>query len=220
MSQAAPKVRTAFTPRREHPPRIAFVMSGQGPQWWGMGRELMEHEPVFRRTIEACDASMRRWEYSLLEELGRQETASQMHRTEIAQPAIFAMQVALAELWKSWGVQPAAVVGHSVGEIAAACVAGVFSLEQAARVIVLRARFMDDCARGEGTMLAVGLAEDEARAIIAPHEPHRDHRGLQRSPLAHSFRASLVAGGDRRRAGAARAFSRGSCVWITRSTTP
>ena len=169
LSQAAPKVRTAFTPRREHPPRVAFVMSGQGPQWWGMGRELMEREPVFRRMIEACDASMGRWQYSLLEELGRQETASQMHRTEIAQPAIFAMQVALAELWKSWGVQPAAVIGHSVGEIAAACVAGVFSLEQAARVIVLRARFMDDCARGEGTMLAVGLAEDEARAIIAPH---------------------------------------------------
>ena len=71
--------------------------------------------------------------YSLLEELGRHETASQMHRTEIAQPAIFAMQVALVELWKSWGVQPAAVVGHSVGEIAAACVAGIFSLEEAAR---------------------------------------------------------------------------------------
>ena len=167
--QASPKVRTAFTPRREHPLRVAFVMSGQGPQWWGMGRELMEHEPVFRKMIEACDASMRRWQYSLLEELGRPETGSQMHRTEIAQPAIFAMQVALAELWKSWGVQPAAVIGHSVGEIAAACVAGVFSLEQAARVIVLRARFMDDCARGQGTMLAVGLAEDEARAIIAPH---------------------------------------------------
>ena len=77
-------------------------------------------KPIFLRMIEACDASMRRWEFSLIEELGRQETASQMHRTEIAQPAIFAMQLALAELWKSWGVQPAAVIGHSVGEIAAA----------------------------------------------------------------------------------------------------
>ena len=136
-----------------------------------MGRELMRHEPVFRETMERCAAAMKPWaRFSLLEELGRTEETSQMQRTEIAQPAIFAMQMALAELWKSWGVQPAAIVGHSVGEIAAACVAGVFSLEEAARIIVLRARFMDDCARGEGTMLAVGLGEEEARALIARHD--------------------------------------------------
>ena len=130
IKQDSVKARTAFTPRPEHAPRIAFVMSGQGPQWWGMGRELMRHEPVFRRIIERCDAAMRpHARFSLLEELARPEATSQMHRTEIAQPAIFAMQVALAELWKSWGVQPAAIVGHSVGEIAAACVAGVFSIE-------------------------------------------------------------------------------------------
>ena len=169
LSEAAPKVRTAFTPRRERSPEVAFVMSGQGPQWWAMGRELIAHEPVFRRTIEACDAAMSRSGFSLLDELYRQEGASQMHRTEIAQPSIFAMQVALAELWKSWGLRPAAVVGHSVGEVAAACVAGILSLEEAARLIVLRARFMDACARGEGTMLAVGLAEEEARALIAPY---------------------------------------------------
>ena len=171
VKQESPKVRTAFTPRREAPPRIAFVMSGQGPQWWGMGRELMRHEPVFRATLERCAAAMKPWaRFSLLEELARTEETSQMQRTEIAQPAIFAMQVSLAELWKSWGIDPAAIVGHSVGEIAAACVAGVFSLEEAARIIVLRARFMDGCARGEGTMLAVGLGEDEARALIARHD--------------------------------------------------
>ena len=129
----------------------------------------MAHEPVFRRMIEKCDAAMRPHGYCLLEQLSRHEGASQMHRTEIAQPAIFAMQLALVELWRAWGVRPAAVVGHSVGEIAAACVAGVFRLEDAAQIIVLRARFMDDCARGEGTMLAVGLAEDELPAIMAPH---------------------------------------------------
>ena len=146
-------------------------MSGQGPQWWGMGRELMRHEPVFRATIERCAAAMKPWaRFSLLEELARTEETSQMQRTEIAQPAIFAMQVSLAELWKSWGVHPAAIVGHSVGEIAAACVAGVFSLEEGARIIVLRARFMDGCARGEGTMLALGLGEEEARALIARHD--------------------------------------------------
>ena len=165
------KARTSFTARGTRPPRVAFVMSGQGPQWWGMGRELIQHEAVFRQIIERCDALMRPWaRFSLMEELDRAEEGSQLHRTEIAQPAIFAMQVALAELWKSWGVQPTAVIGHSVGEVAAACVAGVLSLEEATRVIVMRARFMDGCARGEGTMLAVGLDEDGARPLIARHD--------------------------------------------------
>jgi acyl transferase domain-containing protein/NADPH:quinone reductase-like Zn-dependent oxidoreductase/SAM-dependent methyltransferase/acyl carrier protein len=165
------RARTGFTARRTSPPRVAFVMSGQGPQWWGMGRELIQHEDVFRQIVERCDALMRPWaRFSLIEELARPEEGSQLHRTEIAQPAIFAMQVALAELWKSWGVQPAALIGHSVGEVAAACVAGVLSLEEAARVIVMRARFMDGCARDEGTMLAIGLDEDAALALIARHD--------------------------------------------------
>ena len=106
--------------------------------------------------MERCDAAMRACGFALLDELAQTEEASRISRTGVAQPAIFAMQVALAALWKSWGVQPAAIVGHSVGEIAAACVAGIFSVEEGARIIVLRARFMDRCARGEGTMLAVG----------------------------------------------------------------
>ena len=80
------------------------------------------------------------------------------------------MQVALAALWKSWGVEPSAIVGHSVGEIAAACIAGIFSIEEAARIVALRARLMESCGRGEGTMLAVGLPEDEALALIARHD--------------------------------------------------
>ncbi|HKP01955.1 MAG TPA: SDR family NAD(P)-dependent oxidoreductase [Chthoniobacterales bacterium] len=165
------KVRTSFTARPEHAPRVAFIMSGQGPQWWGMGRELMQHEPVFRHVIEQCDAALQGVAtFSLLEELGRAEEASQLHRTEIAQPAIFAMQVGLAELWKSWGVHPSAVLGHSVSEIAAACVAGLFSLEQGARITALRARFMEGCARGEGRMLAVGLGEQEAQSLIEKHD--------------------------------------------------
>ena len=169
--QPGPKLRTAFTPRHEKASRVVFVMSGQGPQWWGMGRELMRHEPVFRRMIEACDKAMRPWaRFSLMEELARPEAESQIQRTEISQPAIFAMQMALAELWKSWGVQPAAVVGHSVGEDAAACVAGILSLEQAAKIIVLRGRFMHECTPSGGTMLAIGMSADEARAVIARHD--------------------------------------------------
>ncbi len=167
----APKIRTNFSARREEAPRIGFICSGQGPQWWGMGRELMKHEPVFREAMERCDAALRPWAtFSLLEELSRSEETSRMSRTEIGQPAIFAMQVALAALWKSWGVEPAAVVGHSVGEIAAACIAGIFSVEDAARVIALRARLMEECGRGQGTMLAVGLPEEEALALIARHD--------------------------------------------------
>jgi acyl transferase domain-containing protein/NADPH:quinone reductase-like Zn-dependent oxidoreductase/acyl carrier protein/SAM-dependent methyltransferase len=171
LKQESPKVRTAFSPRKEAALRVAFVMSGQGPQWWGMGRELMRHEPVFRATLERCAAAMKPWtRFCLLEELARTEETSQILQTEIGQPAIFAMQVSLAALWRLWGIEPVAVVGHSVGEIAAACVAGVFSIEEGARIIALRARFMHDCARGAGTMLAVGLGEEEARALIARHD--------------------------------------------------
>src|SRR6516162_7119166 len=169
--QDSPNLHTAFAPRPDQAPRVAFVMSGQGPQWWGMGRELMRREAVFRHTIERCDAAMHPWaQFSLLDEFDCSENASKMRRTEVAQPGIFAMQMGLAELWKSWGVQPAAVVGHSVGEVAAACVAGVLSLEEAARLVVLRSRLMAGCARGEGTMLAIGLGEDAARTLIARYD--------------------------------------------------
>jgi acyl transferase domain-containing protein/NADPH:quinone reductase-like Zn-dependent oxidoreductase/acyl carrier protein len=169
--EQSPKLRTAFAPHPDQAPRLAFIMSGQGPQWWGMGRELMRREAVFRQTIQRCDSAMRPWaQFSLLDEFGCSENASKMRSTEIAQPGIFAMQMGLAELWKSWGVQPAAIVGHSVGEVAAACVAGVLSLEEAARLVVLRSRFMAGCARGEGTMLAIGLGEDAARTLIARHD--------------------------------------------------
>lgn len=165
------KGRASFTPRPEFAQRIGFVMSGQGPQWWGMGRELMRNEPVFREVMEACEAAMRPYaSFSLIEELNREEADSRIQQTEIAQPAIFAMQLGLVALWKSLGVEPTAVFGHSVGEVAAACVAGILPLEEAARVIVLRARFMNECARGEGTMLAVSLSEEEAEAVIARHD--------------------------------------------------
>ena len=169
--QPGPKLRASFTPRREHAARVGFVMSGQGTQWWGMGRELMRHEPVFRRMIGDCDRAMGPYaRFSLLQELARPEAGSQMHRTEISQPAIFAMQMALSALWKSWGVLPAAVMGHSVGELAAACVAGILSLEQAAQIIVYRGRYMDECMPLGGSMLAVGMNEDEAMEVIARHD--------------------------------------------------
>ena len=169
---ASPELKTSFTPAPEHAPRIGFVMSGQGPQWWGMGRELMRTEPVFRAAMEHCAAAMApHARFSLFEELARDENETRLGQTEFAQPAIFAMQIALAELWKSWGIEPSCIVGHSVGEVAAACLAGIFTLKEAAEIIVVRAQSMQDCTNGEGGMLAVGLSQSEAEELIARHDP-------------------------------------------------
>jgi acyl transferase domain-containing protein len=147
-------------------PSVAFVYSGQGPQWAGMGRELLEREPVFRRAMEHCDAlvtSITAW--SVIDELSASQERSRLDRTAVAQPVLFSLQMALTELWKSWGIRPAAVVGHSVGEIAAAWCAGALSLEQAARIAVLRGEVMDR-ATGQGRMLSVDLPVPEIRKIV------------------------------------------------------
>lgn len=148
------------------PPKLVFVCSGQGPQWWGMGRELLETERIFRETIERCDRLVRELgSWSLLEELTRDESSSRLEETAIAQPAIFAIQAALARLLEHWGVVPDAVVGHSVGEVAAAHLSGALSFEDAVAVIFHRGRCMD-FASARGKMLAVGLPEDEARKLV------------------------------------------------------
>jgi acyl transferase domain-containing protein/D-arabinose 1-dehydrogenase-like Zn-dependent alcohol dehydrogenase len=151
----------------EREPKLAFVFSGQGPQWWAMGRQLLETEPVYRSVIEECDELIRGLgPWSLLEELTRDEESSRMENTAIAQPSLFAVQVALAKLWQTWGIEPAAVVGHSVGEVAAAYVAGVFSLEHAMRVIYERGRCMERVSDGTGRMLAVGLGLEAAQDLM------------------------------------------------------
>lgn len=150
-------------------PRVGFVFSGQGPQWYAMGRELLAEEAVFRGVIEKCDELLRPLSgWSLLEELARPEEDSRLDETEVAQPALFALQVALAALWKSWGVSPEAVIGHSVGEIAALHVAGVLDLPEAIRIVWHRGRIMQQ-ATGLGRMAAVGLSETEARELVEPH---------------------------------------------------
>ena len=148
-------------------PQVVFVFSGQGPQWHAMGRELFESEPVYRRTIERCASLLGPW--NLIEELGRDERASRIDSTEIAQPAIFSLQMALHELLKSWGVYPDLIIGHSLGEVAAACAAGVLTLDDAMRVVLHRGIVMQHAA-GKGRMAAVGLSAEQAAAEIAGFE--------------------------------------------------
>lgn len=146
-----------------------FVFTGQGAQWWGMGQELLKKEPLFRATLEEIDERLGKLaDYSLLAEMTRAEKASRIHETHIAQPAMFALQVALTQLWRSWGIRPSKVVGHSVGEVAAAYAAGVYSLDDAIKIIFHRSRLQHTTA-GQGKMLAVGLGSREARKIIGEY---------------------------------------------------
>ena len=134
-----------------------------------MGQELLAKEPIFREVIAECDALLRPLSgWSLLEELSLPQERSRLDQTAIAQPALFALQVALAALWKSWGVAPDAVVGHSVGEIAALHVAGVLDLPEAVRIVWHRGRIMQQ-ATGLGRMASVGLTESEATELVAPY---------------------------------------------------
>ena len=136
---------------------VVFVCSGQGSQWPRMGVSLFEREPVFRAAIEECDKLVQRFAgWSLIDQLSAGEELSKLQHTEYAQPAIFAVEVALARLWQSWAVMPAAIIGHSAGEVAAAHIAGVLDLEEAVRVVVHRGKLME-ASTGQGKMAAVHL---------------------------------------------------------------
>ncbi|MCY1077694.1 type I polyketide synthase [Archangium lansingense] len=150
--------------------RVAFVFPGQGSQWLGMGRQLLREEPVFRAAIEDCEWAMRAHvDWSLTEELAADEQRSRLDEIDVVQPVLFAMQVALAALWRSWGVEPDAVVGHSMGEVAAAHVAGALSLEDAARIICRRSLLLRRMS-GQGAMAVVELGLEQAREALAGYE--------------------------------------------------
>jgi acyl transferase domain-containing protein len=148
-------------------PKLAFVCTGMGPQWWKMCRGLLDVFPAFRNSVERSDRELSRYtDWSLLDELRRDETSSRMSETEIAQPANFAIQVALAEQLAEFGIRPDAVVGHSAGEVAAHHLAGLLTFEQAIEVTYHRSRLQQRTS-GQGRMLAVGLDADTLMQTIS-----------------------------------------------------
>jgi phthiocerol/phenolphthiocerol synthesis type-I polyketide synthase C len=152
--------------------QVVFVFPGQGSQWVGMGRQLLQQEPVFREALDACDRALRAYVgWSLVDQLTLPEESSRLDEIDVVQPALFGVQVALAALWRSWGIEPSAVVGHSMGEVAAAHVAGALTLADAARIICERSRLLKTVS-GQGRMAVVDVAIDAASRAAAAFREH------------------------------------------------
>jgi acyl transferase domain-containing protein len=165
-----------------------FCFPGQGSQWAGMGIELAEASPAFASHMRSCEEALAPYvDWSLQEALG-EEQGKWLRRLDIVQPALFALMVSLARLWQECGVKPAAVIGHSQGEIAAAHIAGALSLEDAARIVALRAKAMRKIA-GRGGMLSVSLPLSELEPLLEPY-------GERLSLAANNCPASHVLSGE------------------------
>ncbi|MHB1132625.1 MAG: type I polyketide synthase [Chloroflexota bacterium] len=153
------------------PLEVAFLFTGQGAIRPDMGRQLYETQPTFRAVVERCDRLLRPWlAQPLLSALYPQTAApSLLSDTEYAQPALFVLEYALAVLWRSWGIEPTVLMGHSLGEYVAACVAEVFSLEDALRLVAARGRLIGKLASEDAEMVAVYAGEAQVAAALAPY---------------------------------------------------
>jgi acyl transferase domain-containing protein/NADPH:quinone reductase-like Zn-dependent oxidoreductase/acyl carrier protein len=162
---AAQKVR----PRDQHGAPV-WVFPGQGAQWLGMGKALLEQSPHFAAAMKRCASALAPWmEWDLIEAVSGRGPVADLARVDVVQPALFSLYLSLAEMWRAHGVVPGAVIGHSQGEIAAACVAGALSLDDGARIVALRSRALR-AVEGQGAMVSVSLAEEECAALIRPWE--------------------------------------------------
>lgn len=145
---------------------LVFVFSGQGQQYFGMGADLFRRETIFREAIIECDRIFQQYaNWSLVNIFPNDEFTMDISNTEIAQPLIFALQYGIAMLWDSWGIKPNAVVGHSMGEVTAACVAGIISLDEAIRLIYFRGAILQEI-KDQGQMIVVQLEAQKLKLIL------------------------------------------------------
>ncbi|MEL7333628.1 MAG: beta-ketoacyl synthase N-terminal-like domain-containing protein, partial [Cyanobacteria bacterium J06560_2] len=151
----------------QRPPKIAFLFTGQGAQYFEMGQELYATHPIFRAELNRCADVLKNYDIDLLKVL-YQENNNTLDQTAYTQPALFAIEYALAQLWKSWGIKPEAVLGHSVGEYAAACIAGIFSLEDGLKLIAERGRLMQALPPG-GEMISLLATVEQTQQWIEPY---------------------------------------------------
>ncbi|MEU8825802.1 SDR family NAD(P)-dependent oxidoreductase [Streptomyces sp. NPDC048636] len=173
--------------------QVVFVFPGQGSQWPGMAARLLDESPVFAARMAECDRAVGELvDWSLLDVVTDAADAPSLDRIEILQPVLFAINVSLAAMWQAAGVEPAAVVGHSQGEVAAACVAGALSLEDAARVVVLRSALFAAELVGNGAVVSVALGSDEVERRIAAWDG-RLTLGGRNSPAASTVVGDMAA---------------------------
>jgi len=167
---------------------VVFVFPGQGSQWLGMGCQLYASEPAFRASIDACQTAFEsEVPWRLVEELHAAPAASRLAEIDVVQPLLFAIEVALAALWRAWGIIPDVVIGHSMGEVAAAHVAGALSLNDAARVICRRSRLLKRIS-GQGAMALVELSLADAAIALRGYE---DRVSIA---VSNSSRSTVISG--------------------------